>query len=298
MQINLNKSLKKKILFLINPISGGKSKLKFPDMVSKYLDIKKFHPNYVFTENRGHAFEIATEMLRTDTDILVAVGGDGTINEIASVLEGTDKLMGIIPYGSGNGLARSLGIPLRDKDAVCRLNNLHKSVIDSGVINGRKFFNMAGIGFDAHISALFAKNVKRGLGGYVRTTLTEISNYNHQNYHIEIDGKIYDREAFMISIANSSQFGNNAHIAPFASLMDGLLDICIVKPFPLYHFPVMGYRMFNKSTDRSKYIEIIKGREIRILREVSAAVHLDGEPIQMGTELNIGVKALTLNILN
>lgn len=272
--------------------------MKFPEMVSKYLDSEKFHAAYVFTEKRGHASEITAEMLKKGYEIVVAVGGDGTINEIATVLEGTDKLMGIIPFGSGNGLARSLGIPLNDKQAVLRINDLHQSSVDSGIFNGRKFFNMAGIGFDAHISALFAEEVKRGLAGYVRTTLAEISKYRSQNYRLEIDGKAFEREAFMISIANSSQFGNNAHIAPFASLNDGFLDICIVKPFPLYQFPLMGYRMFSKSTHKSKFIEIIKGREIRILREFPAAVHLDGEPVPMGAELNIGIRPLSLNVLN
>ena len=267
-------------------------------MASKYLDVDKFHAEYMFTKKAGHASQIAFEAVKNDTDIVVAVGGDGTINEIASVLESTGTTMGIIPYGSGNGLARSLGIPMNDKQALLKLNNLNVNAIDSGTINGRKFFNMAGIGFDAHISLRFADDVTRGLSGYVRTAMTEISKYSYLHYHLEIDGKTYDCDAFMISIANSSQFGNNAHIAPFASLSDGLLDICIIKPFPLYQFPVMGYRMFSKSTHKSKYVEIIKAKEIRILREKPDAVHLDGEPMIMDSELKIGIKPLSLFVLN
>ncbi|MEJ7780762.1 MAG: diacylglycerol kinase family protein [Daejeonella sp.] len=289
--------MKKKIAFIINPISGGKNKLKFPGLASEYLDKTTFHSDYVFTERPGHAFDIAGEMLKGNTDILVAVGGDGTINEVASAILGSDRVMGIVPYGSGNGLARSLGIPLNDRKAILRLNKLNSTCIDAGELNGKKFFNMAGIGFDAHISTLFAEGVKRGLHGYVKTTLSEISSYRPQHYRLEIDGKCYEQDAFMISIANSSQFGNNAHISPFASLKDGLLDICITKPFPLYHFPVLGYRMFNKSIHRSKYIEIIQGREIRIFREYSGAVHLDGEPVLMGSELNIKIRPLGLSIL-
>jgi diacylglycerol kinase (ATP) len=288
--------LKKNISFLINPISGGKSKSRFPDMAARHLDREKFNATYLFTENRGHAFEIAADLIKNNTDIVVAVGGDGTINEIASALEGSGKTLGIIPYGSGNGLARSLGIPLNDEKAVLRLNNLHLNTIDSGSVNEKKFFNMAGIGFDAHISALFANHVKRGIRGYVKTTIAEISNYLPQHYKLTIDGVDYEREAFMISIANSSQFGNNAHISPFASLKDGLLDVCIIKPFPLYQFPVLGYRMFSKSTHRSKYVEIIKGKEIRIVREFAGAVHVDGEPCGMGQELNIGISPLSLTV--
>lgn len=289
--------MKKNITFIINPISGGKNKSHFPDFAAKYLDPAKFHATYHFTEGPGHANKIAAELVNSNSDILVAVGGDGTINEIASIIEGSGKIMGIIPYGSGNGLARSLAIPLNDRRAIQTLNKLNVNRIDSGTLNDRKFFNMAGIGFDAHISTIFASNVKRGLSGYVNTAISEISNYKCQHYTLEIDGKRISRDAFMISIANSSQFGNNAHISPFASLKDGLLDVVITKPFPLYQFPVLGYRMFSASTHKSKYVEIIKGKEIQIIRMGNGAVHLDGEPCEMSSELKIGVKPLSLSVL-
>ncbi len=290
--------MKKSILFVINPISGGKTKLDFPRLADKYLDKSIFQANYAFTEKVGHAHEIALEALKRDMDIIVAVGGDGTINEVASAIVNSGKTMGIIPYGSGNGLARSLAIPLKSKQAIIRLNRLETNVIDSGVLNGKNFFNMAGMGFDAHISTRFAEDKTRGLQGYVRTTLTEIWQYKSQQYQIEIDGISYEREAFMVSIANSSQFGNNAHVSPFASVKDGLLDVCIIKPFPLYHFPLMGYHLFSKTAHKSKYVEIIKGKEIRIVRETAGAVHLDGEPQYMSSELEIHIKPLSLAILN
>jgi diacylglycerol kinase (ATP) len=157
---------------------------------------------------------------------------------------------------------------------------------------------MAGIGFDAQISARFAENVKRGLRNYIKIAFSEVSNYRSQNYHLQIDGKEYEYKAFMISIANSSQYGNNAHISPFASLNDGLLDICILRPFPLYKFPALALRMFRKNTHKSNYLEIIQGSEIIIRREREAAAHLDGEPFNMGTELSIGINPKSLNILN
>jgi len=289
--------LKKNIVFIINPISGGKSKTKFPAMAAKFLDAAKFNATYIFTKGPGHAYELATEVQNRDSDVLVAVGGDGTINEVASGIGDSGKIMGIIPYGSGNGLARSLGISLDDRRAVQTLNKFNVIKIDSGTLNERNFFNMAGIGFDAHISAVFAHNITRGLGGYVKAAIAEISNYKCQNYMLEIDGRRINRDDFMISIANSSQFGNNAHISPFASLEDGLLDVVITKPFPLYQFPVLGYRMFNKSTHLSKYVEIIKGKEIRILRTESGAIHIDGEPCNMASELTINIKPLSLSVL-
>ncbi len=290
--------MKRKILFVINPISGGRAKYNFPEKIDKYLDKTKFEYECVFTEYHGHGSVLAAEAIKNGADILVAVGGDGTINEVASEVDGTDKLMGIIPFGSGNGLARSLGIPVGDVQAIRRINNFHVSKIDTGTFNGKKFFNMAGVGFDAQISSRFAENIKRGLINYIKIVFSEVSNYDCQDYHLNIDGKDYEFKAFMISIANSSQYGNNAHISPFASLEDGLLDICIVKPFPLYIFPALALRMFRKNSHKSNYLEIIQGRKIIIARSHEAAVHLDGDPFSMGTILNIGVNTHSLNILN
>lgn len=290
--------MKRKILFVINPISGGRAKYNFPEKIDKYLDKTKFEYECVFTEYHGHGSVLAAEAIKNGADILVAVGGDGTINEVASEVDGTDKLMGIIPFGSGNGLARSLGIPVGDVQAIRRINNFHVSKIDTGTFNGKKFFNMAGVGFDAQISSRFAENIKRGLINYIKIVFSEVSNYDCQDYHLTIDGKEYEFKAFMISIANSSQYGNNAHISPFASLEDGLLDICIVKPFPLYIFPALALRMFRKNSHKSNYLEIIQGRKIIITRSHEAAVHLDGDPFSMGTILNIGVNTHSLNILN
>ena len=290
--------MKRKILFVINPISGGKAKYNFPEKIDKYLDKSKFDYKCVFTEYHGHGSILAAEAIKNGADILVAVGGDGTINEVATEVDGTDKLMGIIPFGSGNGLARSLGIPVGDVQAIRRINNLRIIKIDSGTFNGKKFFNMAGVGFDAQISSRFAENIKRGLISYVKIVFSEVSNYHSQYYHLIIDGKEYEFKAFMISIANSSQYGNNAHISPFASLEDGMLDVCIVKPFPLYMFPALVLRMFRKNSHKSNYLEIIQGRKIIITRTQEAAVHLDGDPFYMGTVLSIGVNPNSLNILN
>jgi YegS/Rv2252/BmrU family lipid kinase len=290
--------LKKNILFVINPISGGKSKLNFASKVLKHLNLNLFEPSFEFTKYHGHGIDLAKKGIIEGFDIIVAVGGDGTINEIASAVEGTVATLAIIPFGSGNGLARSLNIPMNEIKAIKRLNDLRFDMIDSGLLNNRKFFNIAGIGFDALISARFAENVKRGFWGYLRTIYHERSAYKCQKYTIEIDGKVIEREAFMVSLANSSQFGNNAHIAPFASLNDGFFDICIIKPFPVYKTFFLAMRMFSKSTHKSNLVEIIKGRNIKVVRENALEVHLDGEPVQMGLELNISIKPLSLKVLH
>jgi YegS/Rv2252/BmrU family lipid kinase len=290
--------LKKTVLFIINPISGGKSKLHVPELIAQNLDLVQFEYTYRFTEGVGHARELAKEAVQKGIDIVIAVGGDGTINEIASVLSGTDKILGIIPMGSGNGLGTSLAIPFDVAKAIGVLNRMQVMTIDSATLNGHPFFNVSGIGFDAEISARFARDKSRGLWGYVRNTIAEIIHYRPKWYKLTIDGIVYHRQAFMISLANSTQYGNNAHIAPEASLTDGLLDFCVIKPFELYLFPILAYRLFSKTAHRSKFIEIFKAREIKVERDEPGPVHLDGEPVQMGTELLISLKPATLKVIH
>lgn len=290
-------SLKKNVLFIINPISGGKNKASFVELANSCLDHNIFSPRFVFSEAVGHAHQLAAEAASNDTDIVVAVGGDGTINEVASAIESSGKTMGIIPCGSGNGLARALKIKLNRKAALQQLNKLNTVTIDTGSFNDRSFYNMAGIGFDAHISSCFAKISKRGLQGYVKTAISEIQRYVPEHYQINIDGHTIERDAFMVCLANSSQFGNNAHVSPSASLEDGFLDVCIIKPFPLYHFPMMGVHMFAKTAHHSRYVEIIKGQNVTIRRSREGAVHVDGEPLHMGKDINISVKPLNLKVL-
>jgi YegS/Rv2252/BmrU family lipid kinase len=290
-------ALKKKIAFIINPISGGKSKVQLPELIEQHLDRAQFSYQLCHTEFVGHAKKLVRDLL-PDTDLFVAVGGDGTVNEIASVLVGSDKYLGIIPMGSGNGLATFLGIPFQVKEALELINQFNFTRIDSATLNGHPIFNVSGIGFDAQISTRFARDKTRGLWGYIRNTFAEVLKYRPQWYILKLDGKTIQRKAFMISLANSSQYGNNAHISPNASLTDGLLDICVVKPFPLYMFPVLSYRMFSKTADRSAYLEIFKIKEALIQRDVPGPVHLDGEPIELEAELHIVVNPASLNVIN
>jgi diacylglycerol kinase (ATP) len=285
------------ILFIINPISGGKNKLKIPALIDAHLDRAKFNPNFAFTEYVGHAAEIAEEAANKNFDVIVAVGGDGTINEVAAKVMQQNKILGVLPFGSGNGLARFLKIPMNTVKAINVINKCKVSVIDTATFNEKCFFNMAGMGFDAHISAVFAGNKSRGLSGYVKLGLQEMFSYKPQTYQITVDGKEYSRKAFVISVANSSQYGNNAHISPKASVTDGLLDVCIVKEFPLYKIPVLAYQMLRLKTDNSKMVEIIKGKNIHISRIKEDAIHIDGEPYFMGKEIAVTVNPLSLNII-
>jgi len=289
--------IKSNILFIINPISGGKDKLKIPGLIDTHLDKARFNANYSFTEYVGHAAEIAEEAANKNFDVIVAVGGDGTINEIGTKVMQQDKILGIIPFGSGNGLARYLHIPMQVVKAIQVINAMHVTRIDTATFNEKSYFNMAGMGFDAHISSIFAGNKKRGLSGYVKLGLKEMLNYKPQTYRIEVDGQVYVKTAFVVSIANSSQYGNNAHISPKASVTDGLLDVCIVKSFPLYKMAALAIDMFRGNTHKSNLVEIIQGKKIRISRPEDAAIHIDGEPFFMGREIEIAVVPLSLKII-
>ena len=283
-------------MFIINPISGGKNKAKIPGLIDAYLDKTKFSPTFVLTEHVGHAADIAEEQSEA-FDVIVAVGGDGTINEIAPKVMAKNKILGIIPFGSGNGLSRSLKIPMNAKSAIGLINKFHVEQIDVAKLNDRYFFNMAGMGFDAHISMVFANNKSRGLKGYVKMFLQEMVSYKSQTYQLEIDGASCTKTAFAISIANSAQYGNNVYISPKSSLKDGILELCIVKAFPKYKLPILAYQMVNAKTDRSNLVEIINGKTIKIRREKADPIHLDGEPLIMDKNIEVDIFPLALAII-
>lgn len=285
--------MERKTLFIINPISGGKKKDDVPGLIDTYFN---GDATIVFTTGASHASRVAREAIGK-YDMVVAVGGDGTINEVASALVGSEVVLGVIPCGSGNGLSRFLGIPMNITAAIKNLNDYNVAVIDSAQANGKPFFNMAGMGFDAHISQVFAHGEKRGFISYVKSSLQEVINYKPQNYHIEIDGKTYVRKAFMLSFANSSQYGNNAHVSPHASVQDGLLDVCVIKPFPLYRFPALVVRMFTKTANQSSFVEIICGKHIVVKRDSEGPMHLDGEPEMEGKKIDINILPGSLKIV-
>src|SRR5690606_300534 len=192
--------------------------------------------------------------VREGFDVVVAVGGDGTLNQVANGLKHSQTAMGIIPMGSGNGLARHLGIPLRTPQAIHHLNRMPARKMDTLLMNGKTFVNMAGTGFDAHIGHLFATAGSRGFRTYAQITIKELLNYKPQGYEIELDGKKLTEEAFLISFANGSQWGNNAIIAPHASVSDGLIDLSLMRPFKWHQVPSLALKMFNSTIDHSSLI--------------------------------------------
>ena len=277
------------ILFVLNPISGTGKKKLIPRIIDENIDKTRFNYDIVYTEYRGHAKEIAVNAANRGVDIVVAVGGDGTVNEIGSGLVNTDTAMGILPCGSGNGLARHLGIPTDLRKAVKILNECVIHHLDYGLINDLPFFCTCGMGFDAFISMEFAKSGKRGPVTYAEKILKEWLTYKPQTYIITDENNEQKREALLVSCANASQYGNNAYIAPSASMQDGVMDVVIMEPFDVLDAPSIGLDMFNKTLDRNRKVKTFRTNRIKIQREHDGVVHYDGEPLMMGKDINISI---------
>ncbi len=289
---------KKKILFIVNPKSGMRKKRNFERKIRLFLDHSAYAPTVVYTTKSGHATELAKNALSEGIKFLVAVGGDGTINEIGQVVAGTDAVLGIIPAGSGNGLARHLGLPVYSmKKAIGIINRCKVKRIDTALINDKVFLSTAGIGYDAHVAKKMASAKTRGLLTYFWIVSHEYLNYGPRKYTIDIDGQRIERKAFLITLANSSQFGYNTAISPEARVDDGFIDVCIVRKIPFLLVPFVIPRLFSRSFHKTHYIEIIRGKNVSIERKQGKSVHFDGDYYAMGKSLTMNINPSSLNII-
>ena len=256
---------KKKIVFILNPISGTHSKKEIPEMIERTLDHEQFDAEIRLTEYAGHASEIAKECANEGIDIVVAIGGDGTVNEVARSLVHTQTALGIIPCGSGNGLARHLCLPLDIKKAIQIINACKIEAFDYGVINDLPFFCTCGMGFDAFISLKFAEAGKRGPVTYLENVLKEGLVYRPETYEVEDESGTKKYKAFLIACANASQYGNNAYIAPGATM-------------------------------QSK-IKTFRTKRLHITRSEPGAIHYDGDPIMTGKDIDVHIEPQGIRIL-
>lgn len=288
---------KKTLLAIINPISGTTKKEYVPELLDKLIDKERFTLSVRFTQRAGHATELTKEAISNGYYGVVAIGGDGTINEVASALCGSNTALGIIPCGSGNGLARHLGVPFNIEKAIQILNDDNVESLDYCTVNDHPFFCTCGVGFDAHVSEKFAHSGKRGPLTYIQNTLVEYLKYRPQKYHIEIDDEIISEEAFLIACGNASQYGNNAFIAPKASMHDGLIDVTVIHPFTPFDTAIMSFLLFTKHLDQDINITTYRVPELVIRRSKPGVMHIDGDPIMMQANLHIrchkgGIKML------
>jgi len=289
--------MNKKIAFIINPFSGTGRKEDLSGMIKRGLDQSFGKPEIVFTKSRGHATELAKDFVKKGFQIVVAVGGDGTVNEVARSLIHTDTSLGIIPIGSGNGLARHLGIPTSIRKAIQQLNHSEPILMDYGLVNERPFFCTCGTGFDAYVSTEFAKGKRRGIMSYIEKIITGYFSYKSQNYHLLGEGIDLNVKAFVLTFANASQWGNNAYIAPQASVQDGQIDISIMSNFPVIAIPTLALNLFAKNIDKDLFMTTLRSKSIMLQREESGPFHYDGEPYEEGTEIHVKTVSDGLKVL-
>lgn len=288
---------KEHIKFIVNPHSGTHGKDEIPRIIEKSLDLDRFDYEIRFTDYVGHAAEMARQYADSNVDIVVAVGGDGTVNEVARSIVHTQTALGIVPCGSGNGLARHLGIPLDIRKSIAIINKCNIEALDYGIINSLPFFCTCGMGFDAFISQKFAEAGKRGPITYVENILREGLKYKPEVYEIEDDTKSTKYKAFLITCANASQYGNNAYIAPKASMSDGLMDVTIMEPFTAFDAPQISIDMFNKTLDKNSKIKTFKAKRIHIHRNQPGAIHYDGDPMMTGTDIDVHIEERGIRII-
>ena len=276
------------MLFIVNPISGKGRKKRILSF------LKKEGCKVVFTEYAGHAEILAREATEK---VVVAVGGDGTVNEVARGILGSDKALGIIPCGSGDGLALHLGLSRNFRKAYRTILAGKNALIDSATINGRPFFSVCGVGFDATVSERFAASGKRGMFNYIRQGLKTWSDYQPEHYKIDLDGQRWETDAALITVGNSNQWGNGAKITPLADISDGTLDITVVDMFKWTQMPSLGLRLMSGSLDKSPKVHCCRGQKITITRERKGPAHADGDWFMADEYLEINILPGSLKVI-
>lgn len=284
----------RKYLALINPISGTGKKDYLPEVLRNRFE--GLDLTIRFTQRANHAYDLAKQAAADKFYAVIAIGGDGTVNEVASALCHTETRLGIIPNGSGNGLARHLRIPMATDKAIDVILDDVVDKIDHCTANSHPFFCTCGVGFDAQVSEKFAKSKRRGPLSYVKSAIGEYLRYRSQRYKITTPDGIITERAFLIACGNASQYGNNAYIAPNADMHDGLIDVTVVLPITPLDTAVLGILLFSKHIDQDTNIISFRTPSLTIEREREGILHLDGEPVMTGKTIEIICHPQSLNV--
>ncbi|GHT68350.1 hypothetical protein FACS189452_07850 [Bacteroidia bacterium] len=288
-----------KIAFIINPIAGGKNKEQLVDRIAPiFPQTEGYGIEIYYTQQAGDAEKMSASFVQQGFTKIIAVGGDGTVNEVARALVNTEAAMGIIPYGSGNGLARHLNIPLVAEKALSLVKSTIARRIDTCTINDMLFVCTAGVGFDALISHRFAADTRRGITTYIKHVLKEVVTYRPKKYRLTIDGKSIERTAFLITFANAAQWGNNAYIAPHADISDGLIDVVIINDFEQYKLLMLPIKLMAKRIDTDSAAEVFRCRHAIVEQESEDYAHFDGESTTMGKRMEIKIFPNTLKVMH
>jgi len=286
-----------KIIVIINPVSGTATKKHIPDLLNQYIPSDRFEKQFFFSEHRGHAFELASQAVKEKADYIIAVGGDGTVNEIARALVHSSSVLGIVPTGSGNGLARDLAIPMDSRKALEVILERKIRTIDYCKANNRIFFCTCGVGFDASVSERFDKRKRRGPLSYIKSVFDEYLQFKPDTYEIVFENEVLSRKAFLVTCANASQYGNNAYIAPQADMNDGMMDVAILSPFSPLDIGHLLVQMFTKQMAKNRKIEYYRSKKLTLKRAKPGIVHIDGEPVYMDKTISLEVFPNGLNVI-
>ena len=286
----------KRALLIINPISGSGKKKGLDRKVADRLQLAGFQVDTVWTTMAGDATNLARQAAEKGYNAVIAAGGDGTVNETAMALCNTGVTLGIIPCGSGNGLARHLNIPIDVRESLEIIADGRSEICDNGEVTGHKFFCTFGMGFDAAVGHKFAKSKQRGLATYIRTTFNEYRTYVPEEYIITANGQVLTERAFVVAVCNASQYGNNAYIAPHASINDGLLDVTIIHYGNLLTTALVGIDLMAGTIENNMLINTFRAESLRIERRSAGAVHLDGEPMELPAIVDIHCNKHSLSI--
>jgi YegS/Rv2252/BmrU family lipid kinase len=284
-----------KTLFLVNARSGVRRKYDVAELIRETAsgDAVEVRP----TNSKEELDEVIDDAERSGFEVVYAVGGDGTVHEIAKRLVGRQLALGILPTGSGNGFARHIGLPVEPRASLRACAGRRIAVIDTAAVNGLPFVGVMGIGFDAWIADRFAASSVRGLKTYVQIGTKGYFAYVPETYTLTIDGQTLERRAWAIAIANTSQYGNDARIAPLASLQDGLLDVVIIRNVEFWRVPILLTRLFRGTLHRAGGVEMHQATRVTITRPTEGPAHLDGEPLTLGTTLDVEVRPKSLRVL-
>lgn len=287
-----------KTRFIFNPRSGYNA--RNPELLQRvhaFIRERSLDAEVIPTERPRHATELARRAVDEGFGLVVAIGGDGTLNEVAAGLVGTPVVFGLVPCGSGNGLGRHLGIAGPGENALATLIDGRVRTIDTGEVNGLPFFNTMGFGFDAEIAARFNQLARRGFPSYVRTTLALVGRYRAEPCVIHSDAATVRTRAFLLTVANSDQYGNNCFIAPGAQLDDGQLDLTVITRAHLFNAAPLAARLFLKRIGGSSSVVRLRGSRFIIERNAAGLIHTDGEPHPADARLEVTVRPGSLRIM-
>lgn len=268
-----------------------------PDQIEDVLNRDRFDYDITVSEYAGHSIVLAQEAIDKHYDILAVAGGDGSINEVGSLLIGTDISLAVIPCGSGNGLSRCLNIPLSPLKALELINRNAVCLIDTVTVNGKPFVSIAGTGYDAQVAEDYANDRHRGFDTYFRYIVKNYFTLGEQEYSIVLPGRTIKTKAFFISFANSNQMGFDVPISPKASLWDGKVDLCIVRKPTALELPIVASYFLSKNMDKSPKVDIIQVEQATIIRPRPAVVNIDGESITMEKDLEIKINPMSLRVI-